>query len=41
LAGLRHKHGKEAITIRHVLTHRTGVLFASGSKLGDAITMTS
>jgi CubicO group peptidase (beta-lactamase class C family) len=32
--------GKDAITIRHVLTHRAGVPFASGSELGDALTMT-
>jgi CubicO group peptidase (beta-lactamase class C family) len=33
-------HGKDSITVRHVLTHRAGVPFASGSELGDALTMT-
>jgi CubicO group peptidase (beta-lactamase class C family) len=32
--------GKDRITVRHVLTHRAGVPFASGSELGDALTMT-
>jgi CubicO group peptidase (beta-lactamase class C family) len=34
------RNGKSQITIRHVLTHRAGVPFASGSELGDALTMT-
>jgi CubicO group peptidase (beta-lactamase class C family) len=34
------RHGKEGITVRHVLTHRAGVPFASGSEAGDALTMT-
>lgn len=33
-------HGKGAITIRHVLTHRSGVPFSSGSLVGDALAMT-
>ena len=33
-------NGKDKITIRHVLTHRAGVPFASGSEFGDALTMT-
>jgi CubicO group peptidase (beta-lactamase class C family) len=33
------RNGKDTITIRHVLTHRTGVPFASGSEFGDALTM--
>jgi CubicO group peptidase (beta-lactamase class C family) len=33
-------HGKGGITVRHVLTHRAGVPFASGSEPGDALTMT-
>jgi CubicO group peptidase (beta-lactamase class C family) len=32
--------GKGDITIGHVLTHRAGVPFASGSEFGDALTMT-
>lgn len=32
--------GKENITIRHVLTHRSGVPFSSGSLVGDALAMT-
>jgi CubicO group peptidase (beta-lactamase class C family) len=34
------RNGKGAVTIRHVLAHRAGVPFASGSELGDALTMT-
>ena len=34
------RNGKDKITIRHVLTHRAGVPFASGSEFGDALTMT-
>jgi CubicO group peptidase (beta-lactamase class C family) len=34
-------HGKEKITIRHVLTHRSGVPFSSGWLPGDALAMTS
>lgn len=34
-------HGKESITVRHVLTHRAGVPLASGSLLADAAMMTS
>jgi CubicO group peptidase (beta-lactamase class C family) len=30
-------NGKETITLRHVLTHRSGVPFSTGSILGDAI----
>jgi CubicO group peptidase (beta-lactamase class C family) len=33
-------HGKDRITVRHVLTHRAGVPYASGSEYGDALTMT-
>jgi CubicO group peptidase (beta-lactamase class C family) len=33
-------HGKELITIRHVLTHRSGVPFSSGSLVGDGLAMT-
>jgi CubicO group peptidase (beta-lactamase class C family) len=33
-------HGKDGITVRHVLTRRAGVPFASGSEPGDALTMT-
>jgi CubicO group peptidase (beta-lactamase class C family) len=33
------RHGKEGITIRHVLAHRAGVPFASGSMVGDALSM--
>lgn len=33
------RHGKDAITVRHVLAHRAGVPLASGSVLGDAIAM--
>jgi CubicO group peptidase (beta-lactamase class C family) len=32
--------GKGGITVRHVLAHRAGVPFATGSELGDALTMT-
>lgn len=32
--------GKGGITVRHVLTHRAGVPFASGSEFGDALAMT-
>lgn len=32
--------GKDGITVRHVLTHRAGVPFASGTEFGDALTMT-
>ena len=34
------QHGKEPITIRHVLQHRAGVPLASGTLLGDALWMT-
>lgn len=34
------RHGKDAITIRQVLTHRAGVPLASGSLFGDALSMT-
>src|ERR1700761_7705792 len=33
-------NGKGDITIRHVLTHRSGVPFSSGSLVGDALAMT-
>jgi CubicO group peptidase (beta-lactamase class C family) len=33
-------HGKDRITIRHVLTHRSGVPFSSGTLVGDALAMT-
>lgn len=33
------RFGKDAITIRHVLAHRAGVPFASGTMLGDALSM--
>jgi CubicO group peptidase (beta-lactamase class C family) len=32
--------GKDDITIRHVLTHRSGVPFSSGTLIGDALAMT-
>src|SRR5216683_1581154 len=35
------RDGKDAITIRHVLTHRAGVPVSSRSLLGDAMAMTS
>lgn len=35
------RNGKEAITIRHVLAHRAGVPFATGSMAGDAFSMGS
>jgi CubicO group peptidase (beta-lactamase class C family) len=34
------RNGKDAITIRHVLTHRSGVPFSSGTLVGDALAMT-
>jgi CubicO group peptidase (beta-lactamase class C family) len=33
-------HGKHGITIRHVLTHRSGVPYSSGSLIGDGLAMT-
>jgi CubicO group peptidase (beta-lactamase class C family) len=33
-------YGKHRITIRHVLTHRSGVPFSSGSLIGDGLAMT-
>src|ERR1019366_8704476 len=33
-------HGKDDITIRHVLTHRSGVPFSSGTLVGDALAVT-
>jgi CubicO group peptidase (beta-lactamase class C family) len=33
------RYGKQAITIRHVLAHRAGVPFATGTMVGDAISM--
>ena len=33
-------NGKEQITLRHVLTHRSGVPFSSGSLVGDALAST-
>lgn len=35
------RHGKEPVTARHVLAHRAGVPFASGTMTGDAASMTS
>lgn len=35
------RYGKEPVTIRHVLAHRAGVPFASGTMTGDAVSMTS
>jgi CubicO group peptidase (beta-lactamase class C family) len=35
------RHGKDAITIRHVLTHRAGVPIASRGLLGDVRAMTN
>ena len=34
------QHGKDAITIRHVLTHRAGVPYSTGSLLRDAVAVT-
>jgi CubicO group peptidase (beta-lactamase class C family) len=34
------ERGKDKITIRHVLTHRSGVPFSSGTLVGDALAMT-
>jgi CubicO group peptidase (beta-lactamase class C family) len=34
-------HGKENITVRHVLAHRAGVPYATGSMLGDSLAMRS
>jgi CubicO group peptidase (beta-lactamase class C family) len=33
-------YGKHPITIRHVLTHRSGVPYSSGSLIGDGLAMT-
>ena len=33
------RNGKERITVRHVLTHRAGIPFASGGLLGDVAAM--
>lgn len=33
-------YGKHGITIRHVLTHRSGVPYSSGSLIGDGLAMT-
>ena len=33
------RHGKDAVTIRHVLRHRSGVPLSTGSVLRDALTM--